>query len=357
MLGSCASLGGVAGARPPVGPPLPEPAQRFAARSGAIDFAAGIPVGAELSSLELAGGRLRLAAGAAEGSFVSGPLALPAWNWLVPSWRMETPSGSSVDIAFQAWVNGAWTGWYPLGTWSEKPRSASMGDGQGRVEVDTLILSGTSERLRVRLVLRAGPSPDALPAVDSLGWVVRDLFASVPADPAALAAIPDIELEVPARSQMVEDPAIASKICSPTSISMALARAGIELPTASVAQGVYDHGAGIYGNWSFNMAYLGGLGLKARVDWFPSLAEVARELQAGNLVVASVAFGAGALPGAPIASTAGHLILIRGFTHREGKLFVICNDPAAPDTGSVRREYPADRFDAAWKNVVYVIGK
>ena len=65
-------------------------------------------------------------------------------------------------------------------------------------------------------------------------------------------------------------------------------------------------------------------------------------LAAGIPLAASISFSRGGLSGAPISSTAGHLVVIVGFTSTGN---VIVNDPAAPSNSSVRRVY--DRWAAA----------
>jgi hypothetical protein len=53
----------------------------------------------------------------------------------------------------------------------------------------------------------------------------------------------------------------------------------------------------------------------------------------------------GELDGAPLRSTSGHIILVRGFTASGD---VIVNDPAAPDRGSVRRVLKAAQLERVW---------
>ncbi|MDN5313359.1 MAG: hypothetical protein PWQ68_2333, partial [Thermoanaerobacteraceae bacterium] len=60
---------------------------------------------------------------------------------------------------------------------------------------------------------------------------------------------------------------------------------------------------------------------------------------------------------APIEDTDGHLIVVRGFTTKNGADHVIVNDPAAPTHETVRREYRVDQFLKAWKGIVYIVGK
>ncbi|QIK75309.1 hypothetical protein G7071_07570 [Nocardioides piscis] len=81
-------------------------------------------------------------------------------------------------------------------------------------------------------------------------------------------------------------------------------------------------------------------------------------IAAGVPLVASIAFGRGQLSGAPISSSAGHLLVVVGF-ERDGD--VIVNDPAAASNSAVRRVYDRDQFEDVWINasggVVYVINR
>ncbi|MCW2808497.1 MAG: hypothetical protein JWQ93_2452, partial [Marmoricola sp.] len=62
------------------------------------------------------------------------------------------------------------------------------------------------------------------------------------------------------------------------------------------------------------------------------------------------------LTGAPISATAGHLVVISGFTSTGD---VVVNDPAAPTNSSVRRTYDRGQFERAWlrksSGTVYVV--
>jgi hypothetical protein len=86
------------------------------------------------------------------------------------------------------------------------------------------------------------------------------------------------------------------------------------------------------------------------------LREAERFIKAGIPLVASVTFGAGELDGTPISSTAGHLLVIAGFT-ADGD--VVVNDPAADTRAGVRRTYDRGQFERAWLphsgGLVYVI--
>ena len=70
----------------------------------------------------------------------------------------------------------------------------------------------------------------------------------------------------------------------------------------------------------------------------------------------SAAWGPGELDGAPIASSSGHLLLVRGFTD-DGDVRV--HDPAATTDEGVPRTYDRDQLREAWQGgsggVVYLI--
>ena len=122
------------------------------------------------------------------------------------------------------------------------------------------------------------------------------------------------------------------------------------------ARSTYAWGYDGSGDWPFNTAYAARFGLDAFVTRLRSLREAERFIRSGVPLVASIAFDAGELDGAPIRSTSGHVVVIRGFT-RAGH--VIVNDPAAARARHVRHVYKRGQFENAWLDstggVVYVI--
>jgi uncharacterized protein YvpB len=295
------------------------------------------------------------------GVFASPEIPRIAFDRAVLSWQVSTPPGTWIIVEAQAKVGTEWSRLYGLGSWGRSTRSGSSGSKQkdrfGTVDIDTIALIRPASALRYVVTFRS-EDPGSSPLLRKMELATYLAEGQAPLS----AALPPSELwarelDVPLRSQMVEDPSIASRICSPTSLSMLLAYYGRGRPTAEVAAGVHDYGAGIYGNWSFNMAYASELGLPARVAWFASLDDLKREIGAGRPVVASIAFQENQLDGAPINATTGHLVVVRGFKVVEGREYVIVNDPAAPDETSVRREYKAEQFDKAWKRIVYLVGE
>ena len=122
------------------------------------------------------------------------------------------------------------------------------------------------------------------------------------------------------------------------------------------ARMTFDHDYDGTGNWPFNTAYAAPLAGKAFVTRLRDLREAERFIKAGIPLVASVTFGSGELDGAPISSTAGHLLVIAGFTTTGD---VVVNDPAASTRAGVRRTYDRAQFERAWLptsgGLVYVI--
>lgn len=295
------------------------------------------------------GAGLILAPGRTDGVFEATLPIGPAFDRLVPSLNaVPLPPDSTIRVRLRALVGDAWTPWAPLGVYGTAgglPRS-EVGPDPTVIEVqtDTVCLprAATQAGVRLELTRAAGSAPPVVRRFALVAWLRGGADPAV-TPPSGRAC----ELDVPERSQAVEDPAIASRICSPTSLSMVLARWGHELPTAEVARGVYDHAANIYGNWSFNVAFAASLDLEATVARFASFAPLEDELAAGRPVVISHRYGAGEVAGAAVSKTDGHLIVVRGVT-AEGDLVV--NDPAADprDGEAIRRVYRRADLARSW---------
>jgi hypothetical protein len=290
---------------------------------------------------------------------------------LVASWSAVTPKNSWVEIRVRVFAGSAKSRWLVLGRWASSDKHVrrtsvpGQSDAMGHVDVDTwkAASSADSFQLQVRLMRRAGASSPS-PSVSFLGAMASRLPSSVPAVSAPGVAA-GIVLDVPSYSQMVHRGEFSQyggggeAWCSPTSTAMVLGYYG-RLPAPAsyawvgpradpwvdeVARRTYDVAYEGTGNWPFNTAYAASRGLSAFVTRLRSLSEAESLIAAGIPVVASVSFSSGALYGAPISSTAGHLLVIVGFT-ASGDLVV--NDPAASSASGVRRTYDRSQFESAW---------
>jgi hypothetical protein len=158
-------------------------------------------------------------------------------------------------------------------------------------------------------------------------------------------------LDVPALSQYVEAHPNERGWCSATSLAMLLHYHGAVVDVPAVARAVHDASYGGTGNWSFNAAYAGALGLRAVVAYLRGIEHVAAFVEAGLPVAISISWTDGQLPGAPLEHSDGHLLVVRGVdgTH------VAVNDPAHP---SVATRYPRAALDevfTATGGVAYLI--
>jgi hypothetical protein len=297
----------------------------------------------------------------------------------VPSWDARTPGASRLQV----WVRGRTPGgtvtsWDQLATWAygdqhHKRRSGdSQTDDGGRVSYDTWLTNSTtgmkSWQLRVQLERPKGAK--ASPAIDTVGAMVSRLpnvsgVATSSPRPAPNSALGKI-LPVPRYSQMTHRGKYTAydgggaAWCSPTSVTMVLGYLG-RLPSGSAlswipstypdrpvvhaARMTYDAKLGGTGNWSFNTAYASHHADDAWVTRLKNLRGAEKWISRGVPVVASISFSSGGLRGAPLTSTAGHLVVIVGFT-KSGD--VVVNDPAAPSASSVRRTYDRGQFEDAW---------
>lgn len=306
-----------------------------------------------------------------------------ALSEVIPSWNASTRPNTWVEVSLRARSGRRVGSWDVLGRWANNDRgfhrssAGTQGDDLTRVNVDTLVANGArlgAWQIRVSLMRRAGT--DVSPTVSSLGAVASRVPDRSTVPTSATSMRKGRDLRVPRYSQMLHAGDYpqwnngGEAWCSPTSTSMVLGYWD-RLPTKkqyAFASGdpqpwvvhatrfVYDYAYDGAGNWPFNAAYAGTRGLDAHVTRLRSLREAEQYIKKGIPLVASIAFGPGELSGAPINSSAGHLLVIRGFTEA-GR--VIVNDPAAARRKGVRRTYSRAQFENAWipasGGVVYVM--
>jgi uncharacterized protein YvpB len=287
---------------------------------------------------------------------------------LVMSWNAETPVGTTVSVEAQVQVDGHWSQWFSWGVWKTwGPAGSSqetLKDPLAKMDIDTLVLNkgkyATALRYRVRLYSNQA---NMTPTVKLLAATVngQHIISSVGTKKQ------DVVLDVPQYSQGLRDPRIAGKICSPVSVTMLLNYYGIGIIPEETAWNVIDSNQDTcaFGNWPLNCAYASIFGLKSYVAYFSSLDDLRRELINGRPVAASVRYKNNEevpddlpiLHNAPVEATDGHLVVVRGFVQKDGKEYVMVNDPAAKDNAAVKRLYLAEEFEKAWTKLVYVVEK
>jgi hypothetical protein len=251
-----------------------------------------------------------------------------SWNTFAPTGRIEfrllrahTPATAWMDYAL----------WHPNGSKSYSP----VHDGV-RVDVD---------------VIRADQPFDGVD-VRAVDVEFNTIAFSSPAR--ARRSLPygrgAFILDVPARSQYVHEN--ERGWCSPASLSMLNAYHGLDVSVEQTARAVFDRAYNGTGNWTFNVAYSGSLGLRAVVAHLQNLDHAERLIERNLPVAISYSWRDGELPGAPLEHSDGHLAVLCGFTST-GDCAV--NDPAAPNVRSV---YPRDAIESIWmrnEGVAYVV--
>ncbi|GHF34032.1 peptidase C39 [Deinococcus metalli] len=299
--------------------------------------------GAALVGVRAHAEALTLPAGTATGTVTSAPLTVPAFDELIPSWNAVTPVGGSVTVEVRAQVGGAWSRWFSFGTWSSGGDRASVNgqkDAAGQVLTDTLRLNRSATAYQYRVTLRGAGTTVRLLAVNTTDRAKRTAGLGQPGNRAMWGKVVD----VPRRSQMIY-PDGGEVWCSPTSVSMILARYGVDVTVPQAARGTFDRVYDGTGNWPFNTAYAGSLGLRAYVTRLPNLAAAETFTAAGRPLAVSLGWKKGELPGAAIESSSGHLMVLVGFDAAGNP---VLNDPAAPDNATVRRTYPRAAFESLW---------
>lgn len=341
---------------------------------------------------ELRGGRatgVRVTAGRVvltdrhRGTWVS-PWESPGFDLtrLIASWSARTPGFSAVRIEVRGRTAERTSSWDTLGTWAagdkyvKRTTYDAQADDLASVNVDTWVVPDGVYSYQLRVTLTR-PTVGKYPSVDVVGAMASALPSASTVATSKPGPGRGIVLDVPRYSQMVHDGHYpqygggGEAWCSPTSTSMVLgyydalpspesyawvANGHVDPWVDHAARMTYDYEYDGTGNWPFNTAYAATRTDTAFVTRLRSLREAELFIAAGIPVVASIAFGAGELDGAPISSTAGHLLVIVGFTESGD---VVVNDPAAASRAGVRRTYDRGQFENAWipksGGTVYVI--
>jgi hypothetical protein len=230
-------------------------------------------------------------------------------------------------------------------------------DADGTVKTDTWIVNRNGSDVQLRLTW-SGSEP--FPPIKFLGLSFLDNRATPEALPANRAAWGKI-ITTPERSQ--DSYPQEEGWCSPTSLSMVLARWSDELhrpelnvDVPEVADRIFDSAFPGTGNWPFNTAFAGGFdGMRAYVARFSDISELEDWIVAGIPVIISAPWEL-LIPGRHPTGN-GHLTVCIGFTENGD---VVINDPATnlQKGQHVRHIYKREDVINAWRasrNTVYLI--
>mgnify|MGYP001235104221 CR=1 FL=1 len=314
----------------------------------------------------------KIASGKKSKTWTSPWVAAKGTTALNPSWNVSTmPNGSFLTIQMRVKDAKKTTGWKTVAEWryglsgGKRTTKSKQSDSLAWVDTDTVKAKSGKKfsAWQIRVNVQRKNTKVKSPVLTGVA-VVSSTYTSKTSPVSKTTMTRDAELAVPTYSQMVHighSPQYGGggqAWCSPTSTSMVLRYYGLgpsakSYTWAKGADGFVDHAArytydSAYrgtGTWPFNTAYASRYGTDAVVHRLPDLRSVERFISAGVPVIVSVAFKKGELTGAPIGSTPGHLIVVRGFT-ATGE--VIVNDPAGKTNAQVRRIYNRAQFERAW---------
>ncbi|MDF2697650.1 MAG: hypothetical protein K0S65_6033 [Labilithrix sp.] len=301
------------------------------------------------------------------GSFRYAVATSPEWHpsatfdSVTPSFEVATPSGTWIHIKLAARIDGIWTKDYSLGVWADREDTIrrhsveGQADANGDVATDTLELTRSADALRITTVLFSeNAETPSLRAVSAIATTKAGSAAAATREPLALGKV----LAVPKRSQMIY-PDGGEVWCSPTSTSMllgywadTLGADGLRETPPEAAGRCLDHVYDGTGNWAFNTAHaaaMDGGRLHGAVTRLSSFGQVEPLIHAGVPVAISVRYGDGELTHSPVLSTAGHLIVVRGFAANGD---VVCNDPAFGSDATVEVTYDRAELTKAWQHAL-----
>ncbi len=264
----------------------------------------------------------------------------PNDNIVVPSFAQASAPGVDFTVTLRV-QDAAWT----LRPTARSACEVAAGDPRATTHIDYFHCRArlTAPTLTVTVATEAQPDEYLL----TVGG--REFHRPVAAGTATAA-----RLVVTAVSQKTAPRSIRHRICSPASLVMVLRYHGADVSLATATRDCLHAPSQMYGVWPLAIRTAADAGLIAAVECFTDLDAAAPLLAAGFPIIASIRFAAGALSGAPLASTEGHLVVVTGMDAD----WVYVNDPAATDASGVPRQYPREQFAAAWlsdRGVGYVV--
>ena len=215
---------------------------------------------------------------------------------------------------------------------------------QGEVGQDLLKLTRKASSFRLRFLF-SGPAASRA-EIELAAVCLTDSslpYSAASADRGPYAGA--FSLKVKPVSQMRLPHPRCKDMCSPVSVSMALAGIGLPADPLRQAAAARDRAADIYGNWTLNARAASLRGAAAWYTRINTFAEAEALVRRGLPLAVSLTFGAGELRGSPLKKgTRGHFVLLKGFDARGN---VVCNEPAVK-RGRAERTYRREEFARAW---------
>jgi hypothetical protein len=257
-----------------------------------------------------------------------------------------------------------WTPWLEVAAWRgpdapELSDRAAGGDPNGAGKVETDHFAAATGKLfrfaQVRAVISGGVEPRRWAASARTGkWMAPASDATPPAESVRA----DSAASLPLPLSQHDVPGLEKRACSPTATAWAIrALSGGQGPSAEdVAQLARDARNDLYGNWPRAVFAAGLFGVEGALRFFASLNDALEALKSGAILVCSLRYAEGELPGAPQPHTEGHLVAFYGWDAARDA--ALCCDPAHSASEPLPHAYPREAFLCAWlgnKGLAYVL--
>ena len=317
------------------------------------------------TDVELKDGKVVLKEGKTSGKYESIEFDTLQFDELVATWACVTSTQATAELEVSVFTKGAWTKYFTYGEWGLGKVNTyyNQTDTNASMKVDEILLNSGAlgSKFKYRVTLKRDSITVDSPRLSLVAVTLNIPNYSYPVDATNLPK--EVDYELP-RLYQHDVKVIGSTICSATTTTMLLKYNGHdfseEAKTYANASlwGQYEHGyiaslvadpghnSPTYGNWVYNMATAGAFGEDAYVARMYSWEELKAYLANYGPVGASIAGNFG------IYSTAGHLIVVRGYKETATGTTVICNDP---NVKGVYYEVSLEIFMNAWRGVVYII--
>ena len=217
-----------------------------------------------------------------------------------------------------------------------------------QANIDFWIIKTKIRQARIRWVIHGLTEIQNIPALFSISSRCKAAFKRLSS------AKLSIDKIVPSISQMLVNPDIKNRICSPTCLGMLIKYHGISINIHDIIAEAYHAPTQLYGVWPANIRAASLYGLCGYVSHIPNWRTAENLIQKSYPFITSIRYKDGELTGAPIEETSGHLVIVRGCNQKK----ILVNDPASPTEKTVARSYCLEEFRRAWFNgssVAYIL--
>jgi hypothetical protein len=289
-----------------------------------------------------------------EGILETNDFFVDVFSELVMSWNVIIDDQSTVTIFVAIGNESGYSQYYTMALWRESYKTSltSQEDQYGRKTIDTITpYLDDIDRIKFKIVF--AKSETQTTALKNISMTTIPKLNETNYD---FSNLEEKSIIVEPRQQL-SIPAIGNLICSPTSLSMVLNYYDHSETQSEVAGYIYDQGAQLYGNWSFNASYAGGFDdLYARVSYINDLSIINSYIQNDQPLVLSIRTQQKEdLEGSIMAYPSGHLVVLTGFKLIDDTWYALVNDPAEYEDSKVMREYKLSELLDAWRGYVYIV--